>query len=429
MFSLGRRIRELRLKKGYTQIDLARELCTPSMISQIESDKARPSYKVLFAIAERLDVPLETLLVDVELNLEYVSTYKMARAMVKSQKYASAIPLLRDVLETPRAQISTMDILFELGVCYVKTNDLAAAETTLAQVQELAILRQDHQLLAAVWKELGEIEFQRRRYQLALHHWQKALEHAEKMDEQDVCLHADILHGMGKAYHKTGQANEALEQLEHAASLYESVESLHEMAHVYLGLSVAFRHVNDQEKAAEYSERAASLFEGLENVLMMIKAEINHAALYAQTGRVLEAEEVLTRAIHKLDSIGDKELEGIACAELAQVYLCKGNLDQAEAACQQARMLLPELHLYQAKVNRTLGEVSLSRGHTEEAIRRLQMAGDGCRRLEEAREYDEVMYRLSQIYRSQGEFERQAEVLEKMRGVMREALFKRGIEL
>lgn len=183
MFSLGQRIRELRLKKGLTQIDLAKGLCTPSMVSQIESDRARPSYKMLFGIAERLDVPLEKLLVDVDLNLEYVSTYKMARAMVKSQQFASAIPLLREILEAPRAQISTMDILFELGVCLVNTDDLTEAETVFAQVQELAILRQDHQLLANVWKELGEIEFQRTRFQLAAHHWQKALESAEKMDE------------------------------------------------------------------------------------------------------------------------------------------------------------------------------------------------------------------------------------------------------
>ncbi|MCX7570537.1 tetratricopeptide repeat protein [Tumebacillus sp. DT12] len=429
MFSLGQRIRELRLKQGLTQIDLAKELCTPSMISQIESDKARPSYKMLFAIAERLDVPLEKLLVDVDLNMEYVSTYKMARAMVRSKRFASAIPLLRDLLETPRAQISTMDILFELGVCLVQTNELAEAEQTLTQVQELAIMRQDHQLLAAVWKELGEIEFRHRRYQLAVHHWQKALANAEQMDEQDVYLKAELLYRMGQTYNQTGQAVEALELYDRAARMYESMESLHEMAQVYLGLGISYQQMNDHEKAAEYSERAASIFEGLENVLMTIKTEIHNASLYAQTGRVVEAEEMLMRAIHKLSGMGDKEIEGIAYAELAQVFLCKGDMDQAEAACQQARMLLPELHLDQAKINRTLGEVALCRGQTEEAIRRLQMAVDGYRRLDAARECEETMYRLAQIYRSQGEYERQAEVLEKMRDVVKEALGRRGIEL
>ena len=103
--SLGQKIRELRILKGLTQSDLGAGMVTPSMISQIEADKARPSYTMLFALSERLDVPLEKLLVDVDLNLEYVSTYKMARAMVAGKEYASAIPLLKEVYHTPRTHI------------------------------------------------------------------------------------------------------------------------------------------------------------------------------------------------------------------------------------------------------------------------------------------------------------------------------------
>ena len=57
--SLGQRIRQIRMGKGITQIELSKGICTPSMISQIESDRARPSYKILFSIADKLDVPLE----------------------------------------------------------------------------------------------------------------------------------------------------------------------------------------------------------------------------------------------------------------------------------------------------------------------------------------------------------------------------------
>jgi transcriptional regulator with XRE-family HTH domain len=68
---IGQRIRVFRMMKGITQIELAKGLCTPSMVSQIESDKVRPSYRILFAIAERLGVPLEHLLKDVDLALEH----------------------------------------------------------------------------------------------------------------------------------------------------------------------------------------------------------------------------------------------------------------------------------------------------------------------------------------------------------------------
>jgi transcriptional regulator with XRE-family HTH domain len=82
MDSLGQRIRDFRLKKGMTHIELAKGLCTPSMISLIESGRARPSYKVLYAIADRLGVPLEYLLKDVDLDLEYTSKYNLAMGMV-----------------------------------------------------------------------------------------------------------------------------------------------------------------------------------------------------------------------------------------------------------------------------------------------------------------------------------------------------------
>lgn len=76
-------------------------LATPSMLSQIESDRARPSYRLLVQIANRLEVPLEQLISDVDMNLKFTSTQKMARAMVASKDYASAIPFLHELLDAP----------------------------------------------------------------------------------------------------------------------------------------------------------------------------------------------------------------------------------------------------------------------------------------------------------------------------------------
>lgn len=427
--TLGQRVRELRMKKGLTQIDLAKELCTPSMISQIESDRARPSYKMLFAIAERLDVPLDRLLMDVDLNMEYVSTYKMARAMVASKEYVSAIPLLQELLETPRTQISSMDILFELGECYLHTRDLEEAEKSFSKVQELAILCKDHMVAAQVLKNIGRIACERKKYQLASFQWQLALDEVEKSAEKDVYVEAEILSYLGEVHVKMGFAKEAADYFERAAFVYENHGSLQAMGRVYMGLGMSYKLMRDFPKAADYSERAAAVFESIENLLMSVKLEINNASLYAQIGRLLEAEDALTRSIGKLQDIGDKETQGIAQAELARVYLYRKEYEKAEETCQIARALLPELHFYQAKVNRTIAGISLGRGQTDEAIRRLQMAGDGFKRLDEAREYDDTMQELAELYRNQSDFQRMAEVLEKMRTFTREALTKRGIEL
>lgn len=58
---LGRRIRELRIKRGFSQTDLARMIgVTPSNISQIESNQIYPSLPALFKIAEILSVDVSS---------------------------------------------------------------------------------------------------------------------------------------------------------------------------------------------------------------------------------------------------------------------------------------------------------------------------------------------------------------------------------
>lgn len=162
---------------------------------------------------------------------------------------------------------------------------------------------------------------------------------------------------------------------------------------------------------------------------MTIRLEIHNASLYVQASRVPEAEAMLIRAIQKSEAISDKETIGMAHAELAHVYLCKEELEKVENACHRAQPLLPVPHLYQAKVNRTLAGIAQARGLMEEATRRYQLASEGFKQLDEALEYDQTMHALSQVYRIQGDFERVADVLEKMRAVTHETLSKRGIAL
>lgn len=429
MFSLGQRIRELRIKKGLTQIDLAKGLCTPSMISQIESDRARPSYKILYAIADRLEVALEKLLADVDLNLEYVSTYKMARAMVAGKEYASAIPLLRELLEIPRGSIPTVDIMFELAECYLYTDQLEEAEKQLAEVQELATLRQDNQMLALVFKSYGLIEFQRKNYQLASYQWQKALEEVEKMVDVDVYLQASILFNLGLVHSRTGQIFEALDYYGRASTIYEGLESLYDIGTAYMGIGMSYKRLNELDKAAEYSEQARAIFRGLDNVVMAVKLQVTCAVLYGDTGREAEAVALLETAIAKFRDLAMREEEGMTYVELAKVRHKQGDVVAAEEACQRARMLLPELHLYQAWLNRVLGDIALKRDQRVEAIRRYQMAADIFKRMGELNEWDAIQYEVARLYVEEQDFTRAYGIMEDIRRYSRQTLEQRGIVL
>ncbi len=61
LFVLGRRLRELRSRRGFSQAQIARAVgVTPSSISQIESSQTYPSLPALYKIAEILSVDVST---------------------------------------------------------------------------------------------------------------------------------------------------------------------------------------------------------------------------------------------------------------------------------------------------------------------------------------------------------------------------------
>ncbi len=429
MYTLGQKIKQTRLQQRMTQIDLAKHLCTPSMISQIESDRARPSYKILNGIADRLGVPLEHLLSKVDLNDDFVCTYKMAKAMVAAKAYSTAIPLLEQLLNSAQAQVAEVDILFELAECYIHVERQEEADSLLSDLLETAFLRQDERMIARVYKSLGQLEFVRKRYQLAAFHLHKANAEVEKMEERDSYLQASILAELGDAYAKSGQLAEALDYYRRSSSLFNKKDDLEEMGNLYLNLGVSYHKLNDLEKAAEYSERAIHIFQCLDNIVMTVKLQVNCAVLYGQTDREADAVAMLRKAIDNLLNLGKREEAGMATVELATLLLQQGELAAADESCDQARALLPELHLYQARVHRLYGRIAVQKGQREEAIRRLQKSADRLKHTDELGEWGDTMHELAELYKREGDLRTAVSIMQEIRGYTNEAMLKRGIAL
>ena len=429
MLSLGHRIRELRLKKGITQTEIAQGVCTPSMISQIESDRANPSYKVLYAIAEKLDVPLDTLLSDVDLQLEYISQYKMSRSMIASREYASALPLLQELLKAPRGQLSYSELLFDLGECYLHVGQLEEAEQSFTTLQEIAVLHKDAHLQTLLLNHLAHIQFQRKHYQLAIHQWQKAQEEVERIQPPAPRLKATILLHLGQVNQSLGHIQESISAYQQAAELLHEADAPADLGTAYLGLSISCRKLGALEQAADYAERAATLFEKLDQFLLALQTQVSKASLLACTDRVEEALAILEGAISTFRDLGNPEQEGIALVELAKVKVQTGKLETAEELCYRARNLLPELHLYQGWINRVSGKIALLRHQRQAALRRFHKAADCFKHMEEVSEWDATMYEISRLYLEESDFERAFRVLDDIRSTRRRILETRGIDL
>lgn len=427
--SLGRRIKELRIKKKLTQLDLSRDLCTPSMISQIESDRARPSYKILASVADRLEVTLDRLLDDVNFNLEYVSRYKMVRAMVSAGQYLSAIPLLQELLDTPRSQITTIELQYELAECYLHSGEWTDAERMLGIVHDQALVRLDQHMLVNVFKSSGLLQFRRKHYQLATYYWQKALKEAERLPEEDQLLTASILYHLGLGFRKLGQVFEALDAHTRAFALCQNADNLQEIGHVYMHLGHSYKRLQHLDKAAEYSTQALSIFDTLNTLRMNADLQLTRAVLYGQAGQINDALILIQRAIKHYQKYNMHEQLSIAWIEFAQLCLNQGDIEGAAAACERGQKTLPTSHLYQGRLYRINGRIALEQGQHKEAIHLLQRAADHFKQLEEIGEWDDTMAELAGLYVKENDLLRAYHLLAETVEQRKTHLRKRGIVL
>ena len=98
--SIARRIRDLRLARGWSQRELAQPRYTPAYISALEGGKTRASIEALTHIAERLGTSPAELLGDPAASDRFrLSSAAVARLAVAEEALLSAAAALRDVRE------------------------------------------------------------------------------------------------------------------------------------------------------------------------------------------------------------------------------------------------------------------------------------------------------------------------------------------
>lgn len=98
MNTLGKRIKTLRKKKSATLEHVCGNQMSVSMLSLIENDKAQPSVEKLAYIAQRLEVNIEELLVDISIE-EVRTLYQEARQFFDNQEFQKAIQVVEKIAE------------------------------------------------------------------------------------------------------------------------------------------------------------------------------------------------------------------------------------------------------------------------------------------------------------------------------------------
>lgn len=210
MPTLGERIREARTQRGLTQSELADQLVTPSMISQIESDRAKPSYQLLRGIAQRLGLDVSYFLSDMEDRHILTSHLKTAEYYLLVGDIEPASDIL-EMVERPGLPGENLHLYLRLMAMTLRhTGKFIDAVHLMEELRESAYRTQDTPLLIQVHQESGYIEYAMKNWKGAMMEWRNAVRLAEELLKTPTSRRVELAWDLTDAY--LAMANLAVEQ-------------------------------------------------------------------------------------------------------------------------------------------------------------------------------------------------------------------------
>lgn len=427
--TLGQKIRELRIQKGLTQSDLGAGLVTPSMISQIESDKAHPSHKLLCGIAEKLDAPVEFFLVDVQNQLELQSRASLARALMEAGQHQKAIDMFESLLEYDSPYLEASQIKSDLANSYQQIGEMNRAAVLYEDVLEHSVQEEKVHTKMTTLNRLGHVYFKQHNLTLCLYYWKKAYHLFDKMNEPDQYARAQVALNLGRVYQQLGDPLMAMEYFGEAHDMLNGVSDFESLAHLYTTLGQSLWETQDYKKSTDYSLQAISVFKSLRNIKLSIEVKMQHAVLLGKQGNREAALRVLNQCKEEyLKHKFVQEAAGVE-GEIGRLLLESGEL---EAAMQTVAIGVEQVSTgttERASLLQVMGEIEKAQGNIEQAIEWFERAISEYERLGMTVEVTKLYSTLGEVYKSLGDYESATECLQRMKHKLEVNLKEYGIVL
>jgi transcriptional regulator with XRE-family HTH domain len=344
MPSIGEKIREARLQRGLTQGDLAEDLVTPSMISQIEADKAKPSYPLLTAIANRLGLPVEHFLNELQDQFTLTTYLRLAEYYLLLKQPEMAESTLRSVDPPLPPGLDYQEYHLYLARACRMLNRSYEAIMLLEDLREQALRHQDRKLLFSVCKESGYVEFAIDNADGAMHEWKKALHIGEtlwaegewgsveaqaELSEVCTCLH--------QLYTQMRDTSNALKMATRAAELTKGFGRVRDIADALVSDGVRALEAGDSARAKLALERAISVIHTTQWIEQALVAWAMQPTADKETDpweQAAMATTTMDPAIHlqaELHHIARHLEQGDAVGALEQVRRCKDFMASCES--------------------------------------------------------------------------------------------------
>ncbi|MBL0385480.1 helix-turn-helix domain-containing protein [Tumebacillus sp. ITR2] len=425
--SLGQKIREWRMRKGITQTELAEGLVTPSMISQIESDKANPSFKLLEGISRKLNVPIDEFLMDMQDQLEEDTRYKLAKSLMGSHDYKKAIQVLESLEGIDEHH--TEEIKLDLADAYVFAKEFDKANKLLEGMIDEIALERDRSKAVKLYMKLGWARMNSNNYVLAKHYLNQALKELSKVNDLPNEDRGILLSRYALTVSYLGEASVALIYYKNAIEMFQGTSNLFMLGQAYQGLANTYWRLQDFKQAAETTRTAITMFRSVNNRVQEYRAKQNYGIMQYELGNFTEAQNVFEECIEEFKSVGNEELIANAYGEMGNLNLRMKEYQETEKWSFKALELLPAEHSERAFVYRTLGILYKELQNYDRSLEYMLSSVGLFEKFGLLGEVSKCYALIVSIYDSRGELDKASDYMQKMTTSMQEGLRVRGLYL
>jgi len=343
--AIGERVRQLRIARGLTQAEVARDRVTKEYVSQIERGRARPTARTLEWLAERLGV--ERAYLETGSSLEEseraAGLVVRAEAAVNGNHFEEALEMLEGLADSLSGKSPELELRALLAESSARTalGELDVVLGLLERARDLAERPGFTDLdRARVLFHLGRCRYKLCSIGSAVALFGEALDLVRRSELSDDRLVASTLRWRSRCYRRQRDWWAASRDVEQALELTVALGDRRGMAHTYFQASIIAERNGQWILARSHAERAKALYEEQDDRANVGRLLNNLGALTFLLGNSDEAVRLLKESFSIAIELGGDAEAAHAVSSLAQVHLRGGDVVRAEEQARHALRLL-----------------------------------------------------------------------------------------
>jgi hydrogenase-4 transcriptional activator len=315
-----------------------------------------------------------------------------------------------------------MAVLIRLGWSYSFSNDIPRAIALFNQAIGIARRLDDdagigecYFGLGRAYRNFNEVRIASDQYTAALEHYRRVGEW-RKLAESYICI--------GQINALVGDYRTALQSVKQSLAIIGDHEEHNLRGRAYMYMAVTYDHMGFTNKALDAWDKAIDHFRQASNTPFLAMNYNNLADKLIYLGEWSRAEELLKSAIEMLRDTGVIASLGGALDTLAQLYVLRGRVDEADRLLEESQQVLASIksgEWVEVSTLTTKGRRHLIKGQPREAIKMLDRAVEICERSGDNHYIAEAQLRLSEAWLEIGEIGQARSLVESVKSYLTRA--------